>query len=539
MLKRFFCLLIAAVIGLAVLSCTDADNKPEASAKANKVTSWTMHGFEKTKVNVAPKGDFFTTEYTVYAAKGETEGCQVAVYSKERIAKTYLAPASGNPDVIKVSLYSMNRTHKVGGRYYTDSLIPYYGRKLALEEGTILPFMIEFTTTESTPAGEYKYVYEFKDENETVLATFNITLCVWDFTIPKEKTFATAMGLSKGWLESTSNAPDAFATWYDIHLEHNMTGYSLPYDILDDRADAYMSDPRVTSFRVPHTSNNIEEVDEELILRYYKKLKTNPVWLSKAYFYPLDEPHTLDMLNMLKAWEKKLTELCPDIEIIAPYYTNLQLGEENDQTEFMEEFTDLWCPKLWFWNDEISYGKFLDYTPEKTFQQRMLERQAEGDRVWTYVANNPDDPYAQMFLDTEGVNQRLMFWQMYQRDIEGFLYWGTNYYGYEDGKMRNPWNNVNTGVTSGGRTIYGCGFLFYPGYYVGVPGCVPSIRAKIVRDGIDDIEMFYLAEKVLGKEWLVAKTYEGTASLTEFTDGDGFIKLRIEIGNALEEKLKG
>jgi hypothetical protein len=68
--------------------------------------------------------------------------------------------------------------------------------------------------------------------------------------------------------------------------------------------------------------------------------------------------------------------------------------------------------------------------------------------------------------------------------------------------------------------------------------CVPSIRAKIVRDGVDDIELFYLAEKYLGKDWLMEKTKEGTPTLTEYTSGDNFIKLRIEIGNALEAAMK-
>ena len=50
--------------------------------------------------------------------------------------------------------------------------------------------------------------------------------------------------------------------------------------------------------------------------------------------------------------------------------------------------------------------------------------------------------------------------------------------------------------------------------------------------------MFYLAEKYLDKEWLMAKTKEGTPSLTEYVDGDKFASLRIEIGNALEAALK-
>jgi hypothetical protein len=310
-----------------------------------------------------------------------------------------------------------------------------------------------------------------------------------------------------------------------------------------------MSDPRVTSFRVPLSEDGVDEIDkidEEKLLAMYEKLKSNPVWLKKAYFYPLDEPHTPEQLAKLKEWEKKLTALCPEIEIIAPIYTNIQVGEKRDQIDEMEPYTDLWCPKLCLWDDEKSYGEFLDYTPSKSFHERMDEQRAKGKRMWSYVCNDPDDPYAQLFIDTEGVNQRLLFWQMYQRDVEGFLYWGANYYGAEVNPedntalgLQNPWDTVKSKVTNGeGQPIYGEGFLFYPGRDVGIGGGVPSIRAKIIRDGVDDIEMFYLAEEYLGKDWLIEKTKEGTPTLTEYSSNDKFASLRIEIGNALEAALK-
>ncbi len=541
-----FCMLLSCVAcvgernnGGAVQTTTTGNiDEPEAA-----VSAWTAHGYEKTIVNASIEDVEFSTDYTVYLAKGETEGCQLIVRSDKEIKGTTLTMASGNTETIKTSAYSMNRTHSIGRKQYTDALIPYYGRKLNLEARVALPFMVEFTTDKNTPAGDHKYVYEFKDKEGNILASFNITVHVWNILLPEDKTFATAMELRQGFINNFGGVTaDSYKNWYDIQLEHNICSYTLPYDILDERADAYMSDPRVTSFRVPHFSNNIDEIDEEKLLEIYNKLKSNPVWLEKAYFYPVDEPRNLEMLENLKAWEEKLTSLCPEIEIIAPYYTNIQIGADRDQTDYMAEFTDLWCPKLCFWDDEKSYGEFLGYTPAKSFADRMAELKASGERIWSYVANDPDDPYAQMFLDTEGVNQRLMLWQCYQRDIEGFLYWGTNYYGFSDADktiMIDPWESVNTRITNGdGEVIYGCGFLFYPGMVVGVPNCVPSIRAKIFRDGVDDIELFYLAEELLGKDWLMSKTYEATPSLTEFTDNDTFAALRIEIGNALEAALE-
>ena len=551
-MKKIMVFILLACTFLSLVACGGGDKKDPVTTGAldnepANIMAWAFHGFEKTVTNVKPKSNDLSTDYTVYLSKGETEGCQVAIYSDKKIENATLTKKSGGADNIEVSVYSMNITHSVSKYQYTDSLIPYSEKALTLEAKTILPFMIEFKTNENTEAGEYKYVYEFKDGKGKVLATYNVTVHVWDFELPKEKTFVTAFGLGKHWIayQGVYNE-EIHAAWYDIMLEHNMCAYEIPYDILDDRANDYMSNPRVTSFKVPVPENEDGSIDEEKLIDTYNKLLTNDVWLSKAYFYPIDEPKNKNELATLREWEKKLTALCPKIEIMAPYYTNIKVGEGRDQTDEMAEYTDLWCPKLCLWDDSKSYDEFLDYVPEKSFAERMAEQQAKGDRMWTYVCNDPDDPYAQMFIDTEGVVQRLMFWQVYQRDIEGFLYWSVNSYGYKEGNAfiqnatpQNPWETTNTKVTTAdGKTIFGCGFLFYPGKDVRAGLAVPSIRAKIVRDGVDDIEMFYLAEKYLDKEWIVEKTKEGTPTLTEYADGDKYVSLRIEIGNALEAKLK-
>ena len=535
-------LLLCIILSLAACGGEKMDSGNENKAPAN-IKTWAFHSFDKTVVNAAPKGDF-KTDYTVYLAKGETEGCQVAIYSDKEIKNVSLMRKSGETELIKPSMFSMNKTQKVVKKQYTDALIPYFGRKLTVEAKVILPFMIEFTTDENTPAGDYEYVYELVDKSKNVLATYNITVHVWDFALPKEKTFATAMGLHWPYVLYYKGV---YEDWYNTLLDHNISAYDLPYDILDGRADAYMSDPRVTSFRLPHPLNDDGTINKEKLLEYYNKLLTNEVWLKKAFLYPLDEAHTEEQLAELKAWEEKLGELCPEIDIMPTFYTNIQIGEGRDQTDFMEEFTDLWCPKLCLWDDAESYGEFLDYTPSKSFHERMYDQIAKGDRMWTYVCNDPNNPYAQLFLDTDGVVQRLMFWQIYQRDIEGFLYAYTCWYRSSgswkpDGSgmfiCEDPWENGRSTVDGDGNPIYGEGWLLYPGSPVGYGGACPSIRLKIVRDGIDDIEMFYLAEKYLDKDWIVEKTKEGTPSLTEYVSGDKYAALRIEIGNALEAAMK-
>ena len=107
----------------------------------------------------------------------------------------------------------------------------------------------------------------------------------------------------------------------------------------------------------------------------------------------------------------------------------------------------------------------------------------------------------------------------------------------------NPWETAYNGVNGGnpGETagpVYGEGYLLYPGTPVGIGGPVPSSRLKMLRDGIDDIELLYLAEKVFGRDWVMERVNEVTPTLTSYTSEENFYKIRKEIGDALEAALK-
>ncbi len=544
-MKRFLVIILTLSMLLSLFACNKNDGKKdngsgdEEPATAN-VEAWATHLTDK---HIANKKEEHpdTTEYHVYMTRGETEGCKLVVYSDVKIQKAalvYDAKAHEASNLTALS-YIMNKTHTIKrNQDWTDAAIPYYGRKFLLEARRVVPFIVEFTTTKDTPAGEYVYTYEFKDTAEDkVYATFKVTVHVWDIVLPEEKTFATSVGLNFYHVERYDKGDGMYKKYYDMLLEHNVCAHTLPYDILSPEAEEYMSDPRVTSFVIGLW--DAKTWSDEKITLYYNRLKENPEWFKKALFYVLDEPTTKEALQQYKEICERFERLCPGIGVISPFYTNKQLNPtvKVDQVDAMAPTTILWCPKLCLWDESQSYDPFLNYTPEKTFDERMKEMQAEGDVVWSYVCNDPVTPYAQLFVDTDGIMHRLMMWQHYQRDIEGFLYWQTTSWGYRQGDI-DPWKTVNNGVKDGdGKVIYGEGFIMYPGTPVGVGGPVASIRLKILRDGIDDIEFLYLAEKVLGKDWVMEKVNEATPTLTSYTTEENFYKLRKEMGDALEAAL--
>ncbi len=543
--KVFTSLLVLAML-LSLFACGNNGDKNDGSVTTGgyndntsiKVDAWVTHLTNKQIANVRPQNKDKSTVYDLYMTRGETEGCQLVVYSSEKIRKAALDyDADAYKDKgITASAFIMNKTQRIEDKEWTDAAIPCDGGSFLIAKRKVVPYIVEFTTTVDTPAGDYTYTYQFTDvSTDTVYATFTVNVHVWDIVLPEDKTFATSANISTHYTQQYDIGDDMYGKYYEILLEHNICAYTLPYDILDPRADKYMSDPRVTSFIVGRSS--VKNWTDEKIIQTYNKLKSNPVWFEKALFYIIDEPSNPTAVAEYAALCERFGELCPGIEVIAPFYTNKQFGAKTDQVDAMAPYTKIWCPKLCLWDEVKSYDRYLDYTPDKTFDERMLEFQAEGDRVWSYVCNSPITPYAQMFVDTDGIMHRIMMWQHYQRNIEGFLYWSTTSWGYH-GVNVSPWENAFNGVKDGnGDPVYGEGFLLYPGSPVGLREPVPTNRLKILRDGIDDIELLYLAEKEFGKEWVMEKVNEVTPTLTSYTTEENFYKLRKEIGDALEKAL--
>jgi hypothetical protein len=284
-----------------------------------------------------------------------------------------------------------------------------------------------------------------------------------------------------------------------------------------------MSDPRVTSFQVSSGAS------DEKLLQYYEKLKSNPEWLEKAYYYPFDEPTTLEHFNKLEKICKRLKELTPEIDIVIPFFVNLKYNENMDEIDFLEQYLGIWCPKSACWNE-----KFLANPLNRPyFGDRMKEQKAEGDRIWWYVCWEPGYPYCNLYVNEIGINHRELFWQQYMYGSDGILYWGATSWG----NTRNPWESMVT-VPSLSKNVYGDGSLLYPSSHLGIVGGCASLRMEIMRDGIEDVAVFKLAEEIFGREWVISHITKVTSSLTEHTDSaELFAKVRNDMLEEIEKSL--
>ncbi|MCC6443236.1 MAG: DUF4091 domain-containing protein [Armatimonadetes bacterium] len=125
-----------------------------------------------------------------------------------------------------------------------------------------------------------------------------------------------------------------------------------------------------------------------------------------------------------------------------------------------------------------------------SYDPRLAETvRSKGGEMWWYVCMGPNYPYANWLMENPLIEARLIWWQAFSYDVEGFLYWGLNIWERERNDRPIPdragprldWSLT----TSGYPTLNGDGVLLYPGEN----GPFGSLRMEAIRDGLEDTEL--------------------------------------------------
>lgn len=482
------------------------------------------YGFEKAKVCNGK------TEIKLSMAKNEGESCVISLSSDEDLKDLYLDIDKDDDFKIEVEkeiFFSCNSVQ------WPDALVPV--QKFDAKKAELVKILVRFTADEQTKAGMHKIKIRLKNDEEQFFE-YTVNIKVWDFALPEERVVNASMNIHTESIYRLHNATTEeekqalYEQYYEYLLKFRVSPYSIPYDILDDRADKFLSDPRVTSFIVD------SKLDDETLVKIHQKLSSNPAWIKKAVLYPVDEATTKEHLDCLISACDRLKKLCPDIKKTSPFYKNIKYSEEADEIQVILDNCELITPKLTCYDDDFIYDEPELKLKEEygSFKDRMDEAQKQGKEVWQYVCWEPAKPYVNMYVDEYGLDHRILFWQQHLVGATGFLYWCTTFWHWID----SPWNTMAT-VPDLSENIFGDGSLLYNGNQVGIDGPCGSVRFEAVRDGIEDCEMFLMADKALGRDWVLDKIKKITVDLKNYTDSPSlFVKIREEIGDALEKALK-
>lgn len=504
-------------------------------------------------------------------AKNEQEDAQIIFTSTEK--KTDLTLEVGAPvnengaelrfdvhygyyyDMTKFTLLrGIDLANTVDG-YFVDPM-PYLpdGEAFTIGANESKAFYVTVYSDEKTESGYYKAPVILKNAEGEEIKKAELYVYVWDFTLDVRPASDTAFGLSKGavWERhynfdyNALNAAtederiDVYRMYYDFLLENHISSYGLPYRIDDSRADAYMSDPRVTSFIVSGAGNGGQyDVSDADTKRFYEKLRTNPDWLDKGYIYKIDEPcgDGYDMVRDQWIWA---SELIPemDFQVVVPFATNEYMTKLGiDAVEYVTGYLNIWCPQTYAFTtyatlemrreNPILYpsyaNSFMKAQNFRVYQKQFIERYEElreqGNKMWWYVCISPQPPYANFFTSYQGIDVRILLWQQYMNDIDGLLYWATV-----------AWEGVNHKRVSNGD-----GMLLYWGELFGSKGPVPSVRLYEVRDGLEDFQYLTQLERLTDRANSMKYVDRLTQGMLTFTEDHLELEdARYELGFELE-----
>ena len=282
--------------------------------------------------------------------------------------------------------------------------------------------------------------------------------------------------------------------YYEILLAHRISPYNIPVStLMSDAADPYLADPRMTSFTISYPDK-----DEDLVALCDHLRKKGA--FSKGYFYLVDEPSTEDAFNRLDQHVKRLKKLVPDYKLVAPYAGNPQFKTDKDIYDLLTDRVNIWCyitSMHWYRTDKLEAHR------------------AAGDEIWNYVAWVPPSPHCNFLIGMDAIQHRILFWQEWKYCVAGLLYWSTNYWANNDGGTKNPWTDMAT-VKWASKDVFGDGSLLYPGREVNYEGPLPSLRLKLIRQGLQDYEYIKLAADRAGREKADAIVNEQVKNWTEY-----------------------
>ncbi|MFW6414288.1 MAG: DUF4091 domain-containing protein, partial [Verrucomicrobiota bacterium] len=131
----------------------------------------------------------------------------------------------------------------------------------------------------------------------------------------------------------------------------------------------------------------------------------------------------------------------------------------------------------------------------------------------------------------KGIETRIIFWQKWQHNIDGFLLYGGSRW-----RDTNPWEDA--AVRSKWPNLYGCGYLTYPGKPVGMKGPISSIRLENMRHGIEDHMYLTLVAEHADKETADEFIRKLNLDFKNYTRSpDNLEEIRREIGEWLHKNI--
>jgi hypothetical protein len=469
------------------------------------------------------------TSIRLEGARGEHEAFQIVpvlIPSKTSMAGVEVAASDlvsgGNRiDNGQISIFLEHYVNVVeasdqGGAVglWPDALVP-HTTPFIVSNTMPLPLWIDVEIPINAVPGVYNGQISFSTADSGNLA-FQYTLEVWNITFPKKLYMKANIGLDQediaeyhnletGLLEPSGRAMARIYAEFlaergisthgvpvfqpTVTVNPDNRGYSINYAEMQTDIDLLLTQYDLSNFHFPLDRFDILQSGfvgrgespftsdfNARFIDYTQKVSTylsTKGYLDRSFIWFIDEPNSCDDYDLVRDYSNLLRQA----SIYPDYMVTEQPAPEDDSWGSLHDNVDIFT-------SEITRFYFMG--------SEAAAREGGQDREeWLYTNTNVY-PFPSYSIDKQGMETRLFEWFAYQSGFDGIFYFSaTNW------TTANPWINPLGYGTGYGN---GCGCLIYPGTicntYTGqdnVNGPVGSIRLELIRQGLEDAQLLYLA----------------------------------------------
>lgn len=238
---------------------------------------------------------------------------------------------------------------------------------------------------------------------------------------------------------------------------------------------------------------------EQLLPELLDFLKNEKI-IDNCYFHLSDEPS----LEHLEAYKYAY-------ELTKPYLKDVKM---------MDVISD-----VAFYNTGLISTPVTATNCIEPFLEKKIKNQ------WAYYCCAQGDKVANRFMAMPSSRNRILGLQLYKFDIKGFLQWGYNFY-YSQLSLFpiNPY--VTTSADNGFPS--GDAFSVYPWKN----GAVPSLRAKVFREAIQDISILKLLEGFIGKSEVIKLIEEKAGMEITFSEYPRGAEFLLDLNKLIKDEIK-
>jgi len=395
---------------------------------------------------------------------------------------------------------------------------PYQGGTFDVISGRAKTLYIQYTTDQNTVPGTYVGRLEIK-QGDTVLLSGEVSLTVWDICYSEATELKTLFRYGYKRTNYQEHGPDSapdfrknpeyHEMYADFLLENRISPWFLPdeEELLGENASQYMDNPRLTMTIL--TRGNYANQYEAAVQNG---------WLDQCVFLFYDEPAEVSHLNAVIGSANDLQNRFPTTKIVTPLHADWLYVDKQNAVEYLSSVSTLHCVKTAIYHDAI----------QATCERLRDER---GDTIMWYTCGDQPAGTIDLLTCVPGNHMRILFWQHYLYDVDGFLYYDTNeWHGIDD-----FWADDYAERDDFRHQIYpltGMGYSIFWDPLTGEP--VSSFILEAVRDGIEDFQLMRMAEEVLGRDTVLEYVKRITTDLYTFEkDAAVLEQVKNELATAL------